>query len=166
MELSKIILNPIRHRIIQYYTMHEDATVGQLSRVLNDIPIASLYRHVNILAENQIILKKDERKIRGTIEVLYQINPNWNHSTDNDDRNADIQAVLMDISNNYNVYFADEAADPGKDMIFSSSAVLMLTDEDFKEYLMKLNDITKEYLEKEEKTGSKQRRLIQFSLPT
>lgn len=165
MDFSKILLNPVRHRIIQYYTLHESATVKQLSVDLNDIPIASLYRHMKVLSDHNILLKVAERKTRGTMEVLYSLNPSWNCTSDNNERNVQVQRILADISARYNEYFAKENADSKSDFIFSTSAVMMLTDEEFKDYLKRVNEITQEYVSIAGKENSKLRHLIQFSVP-
>lgn len=164
MDLTKILLNPIRHRIIQFYSMNNWATVSEVHNALFDIPIASLYRHMKILYENNILQKKSEQKIRGTMEITYELNPNWNKTDNNEIRNTEVQTILFDLAKQYNEYYSKKDVNPKEDMIFCSSVVLKLSDDTFMEYITRLNDITKEYLSKEDPTG-KERHLIQFCVP-
>ena len=67
-DFMKVIMNPIRQRIVQYLMIHGQGTSKEIMEELTDIPPASLYRHVKILAENGCIEIAEEHKIRGTVE--------------------------------------------------------------------------------------------------
>ena len=45
-----------------------------IRKALPDIPIASLYRHIKILADSSILMVVGENRIRGTVESVYQLN--------------------------------------------------------------------------------------------
>lgn len=75
MESSEVVMNPVRQRIIQFLMVHERGTVKEIKEVLDDIPTPSLYRHVKILAENEIIVVAEENRVRGTVENIYELNP-------------------------------------------------------------------------------------------
>ena len=51
MELAEIVMNPARQRIFQYFLLHETGTDKEIRKALPDIPSASLYRHIKILAD-------------------------------------------------------------------------------------------------------------------
>ena len=74
MELAEIAMNPARQRIFQYFLLHETGTVKEIRKALPDIPSASLYRHIKILAGSSILMVVDENRIRGTVESVYQLN--------------------------------------------------------------------------------------------
>lgn len=74
MELAEIAMNPARQRIFQYFLLHETGTVKEIRKALPDIPSASLYRHIKILADSSILMVVDENRIRGTVESVYQLN--------------------------------------------------------------------------------------------
>ena len=74
MELAEIAMNPARQRIFQYFLLHETGTVKEIRKALPDIPSASLYRHIKILADSFILMVVDENRIRGTVESVYQLN--------------------------------------------------------------------------------------------
>ena len=56
MELAEIVMNPVRQRIFQYFLLHETGTVKEIRKALPDIPSASLYRHIKILADCSILM--------------------------------------------------------------------------------------------------------------
>lgn len=74
MELAEIAMNPARQRIFQYFLLHETGTVEEIRKALPDIPSASLYRHIKILADSSILMVVGENRIRGTVESVYQLN--------------------------------------------------------------------------------------------
>ena len=74
MELAEIVMNPARQRIFQYFLLHETCTDKEIRKALPDIPIASLYRHIKILADSSILMVVGENRIRGTVESVYQLN--------------------------------------------------------------------------------------------
>ena len=74
MELAEIVMNPARQRIFQYFLLHETGTGKGIRNALPDIPIESLYRHLNILANTSILMVVGENRIRGTVESVYQLN--------------------------------------------------------------------------------------------
>ena len=43
-------------------------------KALPDVPSASLYRHVKILADSSILVVIGENRIRGTVESIYRLN--------------------------------------------------------------------------------------------
>jgi DNA-binding transcriptional ArsR family regulator len=67
---TDLILHPVRMRIIQHLSKGA-ATVNELKEWMADVPQATLYRHLNRLAENEIIYIIHERKIRGAVEKTY-----------------------------------------------------------------------------------------------
>lgn len=75
MKRSKIdvILHPVRMRIIQAMVGGKRLTVNELGQLLPDVPPATLYRHLNSLAEAGILVAVDERKVRGTAEKIYEL---------------------------------------------------------------------------------------------
>ena len=69
---ADLILHPIRIQILIALSGNQ-MTSQQLADVLRDIPQATLYRHINRLAEAGIIEVVEERPSRGTIEKVYSV---------------------------------------------------------------------------------------------
>ena len=157
-------MNPVRQRIFQYFLLHETGTVKELRKALPDIPSASLYRHVKILADSSILMVVGENRIRGTVESVYRLNQDA-MTTEDETGNA-VQMSLLSICASFAKYFSTGHAEPQRDMLLLTNCMLLLTDEEFSEYLSEINQVTVKYMKEESSEGSKMRRITLISAPT
>ena len=164
MELAEIVMNPVRQRIFQYFLLHETGTVKELRKALPDVPGASLYRHIRILADSSILTVVGENRIRGTVESVYQLNKDA-MATEDENGNA-VQMSLLSICTSFAKYFSTGHADPRKDMLLLTKCTLLLTDQEFSEYLSKINQLTVKYMKQAPSESSKMRRITLISAPT
>lgn len=67
-----LLLHPIRLRIIQGL-VDQELTPLQLADSLEDVPQATLYRHLNKLVNAGIVKVVSERQVRGTVEKVYTV---------------------------------------------------------------------------------------------
>lgn len=163
-DLSKLIMNPVRLRIIQYLLLNECGTTSDIKHELKDIPLASLYRHIKMLEKAELIIVMKETKIRGTVEKTYQINKDMNLNSE-DQVLPIIQTGLLNIMNDFNRYFAKEEKDPQKDMLFLSTSALLLSDEEFTQFTEKLGAIFSEVINNKKTDERKVRRITFISSP-
>ena len=163
MELAEIVMNPVRQRIFQYFLLHETGTVKELRKALPDIPSASLYRHVKILADSSILMVVGENRIRGTVESVYRLNQDA-MATEDETGNA-VQMSLLSICASFAKYFSTGHAELRKDMLLFTSCTLLLTDQEFSEYLSEINQVTVKYMKEESSESSKMRRITLISAP-
>ena len=84
--------------------VHETGTVKEIKNVLLDIPGASMYRHIKILADNSVITVVRENRIRGTVESVYQLNKSALEI--DDEEGLGVQMSLMQICTAFAKYFA------------------------------------------------------------
>ena len=68
-----LLLHPLRMRIILAALGRKEVTAQQLVDDLPDIPQATLYRHINILAGAGILEVVRERRSRNTIEKTFAL---------------------------------------------------------------------------------------------
>lgn len=164
MEIAEVVMNPVRQRIFQYFLLHETGTVKELKKELPDIPNASLYRHVKILADHSILTVVGENRIRGTVESIYRLNKDA-MSTEDESGNA-VQMALLGICASFAKYFAGGNGDPKKDMLLLTNCTLLLTDEEFMGFLSEINKIALKYMKVEPTEGCKTRQITLISAPT
>ena len=164
MELAEIVMNPVRQRIFQYFLLHETGTVKELRKALPDVPSASLYRHIRILADSSILTVVGENRIRGTVESVYRLNKDA-MATEDENGNA-VQMSLLSICASFAKYFSTGNADPKKDMLLFTNCTLLLTDQEFSEYLSEINQVTVKYMKQAPSESSKMRRITLISAPT
>lgn len=71
-KLVDLVLHPIRMRIVMALAGRE-MTAQQLAESLGDVPLATLYRHINRLTEAGVLAIASERRVRGTLEKAYTL---------------------------------------------------------------------------------------------
>ena len=78
MDLSKYLSNSACGRILQFLSDGGEHTTKEIAEYLSDVPVPSLYRHINALIEGNMIIVKEERKVRGSRERVLVVNTEWN----------------------------------------------------------------------------------------
>ncbi|PKM89212.1 MAG: hypothetical protein CVU87_05715 [Firmicutes bacterium HGW-Firmicutes-12] len=141
-----IMLNPVRMRIIQTLAVRQNMTATEICEKISDVPRTTLYRHIKILLDNDILSVISEQKIRGSLERTLAINTGQivKHNTlENAVQNA--FAFLMKKYAMFQDYFNDENPDPAKDKIFLNNTILMTTDDEFDQFLSELSELLMKY---------------------
>lgn len=164
MEMAEIVMNPVRQRIFQYLLIHETGTVKEIRKVLPVVPGASLYRHMKILTERNILTVVSENRIRGTVESVYQLNKSALEMEDAD--GTSVQTALLGICASFAKYFSGGHAEPKKDMLLMTTCTLNLTEEEFMSFLSKINQAALKYMDIAAKEGSKTRQITLISALT
>ena len=162
---AEVLMNPIRQRILQYLLIHKEGTTSDIKKELNDIPSASLYRHVKVLLEAGYIEVTEEKQIRGTTEKTYGLVENFFGEIDNEDISAIMQTGLLSLMTSFQRYFSKENVEPEKDMLSFTTTTLMLTDEEFAEIFNKIGNILNDAINKKPEKERKPRRLTIISSP-
>lgn len=164
MEIAEVVMNPVRQRIFQYFLLHETGTVKDIKKALPDVPSASLYRHVKILADSSILMIVGENRIRGTVESIYRMNKSALSA--GDESGEAVQMSLMSVCAAFAKYFSGGNADPERDMLLFTNCTLLLTDREFSDFLSEINEVALRYMKVEAKDGSKTRQITLISAPT
>lgn len=145
MELMKILSNPVRMQIMQYLQTHREATTKQISEAITDIPAPTLYRHINTLLKEEILLVKEERKVRGSLERLLAINVEKMTETVNSGISETAYQFLMELFVKFQKYGSKADADPQKDRLSLRSCVFTLTDESFDNFMHEIGAVINKY---------------------
>jgi DNA-binding transcriptional ArsR family regulator len=70
---ADLLLHPVRLRIVQALVGGRRLSPAELARELGDVPPATLYRHVNALADGGVLAVAGERAARGTPERVFAL---------------------------------------------------------------------------------------------
>ncbi len=73
MATADLLLHPVRLRIVQAFLGDRTLTTTDLRGELPDVPAATLYRHVGVLAGAGVLAVVEERKVRGAAERRYRL---------------------------------------------------------------------------------------------
>ena len=160
-KINDVMLNPVRMRVIQTLVAKPKMTTTEICDKISDVPRTTLYRHIKILLDNNILSVISEQKIRGSLERTLAINfgETVKHNTlENATQNA--FAFLMKKYALFQNYFNGDSADPRRDKIFMNSSILMTTDDEFDQFLAELGGLLRKYTFE----SSKERRARDISI--
>jgi len=145
-DINEIILNPVRMRIIQEIASGQTITANELCERISDVPRTTMYRHIKILIDNNILSVVSEKKVRGSLERTLALNISEvsKHNTiENAAENA--FGFLMTNYAKFHKYFNGENPDPAKDKIFLNNTVLMMSDKEFDQFIEELRQLILKY---------------------
>ena len=158
MRLSEILSNPVRLRIVQYLQVNGEATTKQMCAELDDVPVPTVYRHINRLIEDEVLLVKEERKVRGSTERVLAINEKrWSEET------GDLADVSYQFLMSLYDRFREYDGDPVKDMLCLRTCMLRLSDGAFESFLKEYAALLGKYLGLQD--GGKVRNVSIISAP-
>ena len=147
MNLTDILSNPTRMRIVQYLQLNEEATTKQISEALNDVPAPTIYRHINYLLKENVLIVKEERKIRGTTERLLTINQEFIDAENNRNISGTAYQFLMSIYDSFQKYDKKEDKDPVSDKLCLRTCMMNLSDEKFDEFFKEYSELLGRYMD-------------------
>jgi len=169
--LSKIdvIVNPIRMRIIQYAAYNQPVTVTQIAQAIPDVSKATLYRHIRILTENEILSIVGEEKKRGTFEQSYALNLdkiNVSGQESNSELQSLVYTILTKLIADFTQYFNGESANPFEDKVFVSTNTLDLNNDDYDDFTKEIFGVVEKYIKLPVKEKGETRMITIVSSPT
>ena len=152
-------MNSTRQRIIQVIMLKKEATSAEIGEELQDIPRASLYRHIKVLLDAKIITVVKEEFKRGSVEKTYAIAPQMPYDNTNEEYNSLIQSALMGLQGDFYRYFNGDNPDPQRDLLTVGSASLMMSDEEMMEFIKAYGNLLQKYMSNKPVEGSKERKV-------
>lgn len=161
MNITEILSNPIRIQVMQYLQTCGEATTKQIAEALSDVSTPTLYRHINIMLEQEALLVKEERKIRGGTERLLAINEEKFGISENLSQEA--YQFLMGLYMKFQSYSERENANPQKDRLSLRTCILRLSDSRYDELMDEIGNVIEKYQMMNE--GGKERNLSIISAP-
>ncbi len=145
-DINEIMLNPVRLRIIQQLAVNANMTAAVLCEKINDVPRTTLYRHINVLLENDILLVVSEKKVRGSLERTLALNvPEIRKHNRVENASQQIFGFLINRYVRFHKYFNGDHPDPAKDRIFCNDLIMMMDDHEFDQFLVELRDLLIKY---------------------
>ena len=152
-------MNATRQRIIQVIMIKKEATSAEIGEELPDIPRASLYRHIKVLLDAEIITVVKEEFKRGSMEKTYAIAPQRPYDDTNEEYNSLIQSALMGLQGEFYRYFNGENPDPQRDLLTVGSASLMMSDDEMLEFIKSYGELIQKYMSNKATEGRKVRKV-------
>lgn len=167
-----LILHPVRMRIILALTGSR-RTSQELAEILNDVPQATLYRHINRLAQAGIIQVVEERPVRGTVEKVYAVDPQAGRLSEaefaglsKDEHMRYFVAFVTTLIGDFERYLENcPQIDFATDGVGYHKLPLELSDEEFGELAKALNEVLLPALQNLPAPGRRRRLLTTILMP-
>lgn len=135
---------------MQYLQTHGEATTKQISEAISDVHAPKLYRHINTLLNEEVLLVKEERKVRSSLERLLAINVKKMSAAVNSNISETAYQFLMELYMKFQKYGCKDNADPEKDRLCLRTCVLTLTDNSFDSFMQDIAAVIGRYQQAEE----------------
>jgi len=142
---AKLLLHPIRLRIVQAFLGDRALTMNQLASEIDDVPIGTLYRHVAMLTKAGVLQVVAERRVRAVIERTYmlrqaaaQIQPEEAAAMTPDQHLQAFIAYVGSMLAEAERYLTTDSPDPLNDGFGYRIAALWLTDAEYAAFLQDL----------------------------
>jgi DNA-binding transcriptional ArsR family regulator len=135
MDLTELMLHPIRLRIVNAVFDGLPFTTTQLLERLPDVPKATMYRHVGLLVDGGLIEIEGEERKAGAVERTYRLHQSRTvidsaaaASMSNDDHRRGFAAGIASLLGEFDAYLKRKGAHPTTDMVTYRQVSLWLTD--------------------------------------
>jgi DNA-binding transcriptional ArsR family regulator len=166
------LLHPIRLRIVKALLGDRALTTTELAAELDDVPIASLYRHISRLLNDGVLQVVAEQRIRGAVERTYtlrsaaaQMHPGEIATMSAEDHTHAFMAFIAGALADFDRYIATDPADPVKDGAGYRLAAMWLTDTEYTEFLQDLAAVIGPRVANAPKKQRRRRLLYGIALP-
>ena len=137
MDTLELLAHPVRLRIVHALQGGRLLTTNQLRDRIPEASKATVYRHVELLADGGILEVAGEQRVRGATERTYRlrqptvpIDMNTIRSLTPDDHRKAFAAAMAALLAEFNAYLTRGHADPAADMVgYRQHAVWMSEEE-------------------------------------
>lgn len=164
MEFSELVLHPVRLRALQQIRLEGACTAKGIAEALDDVPRATVYRHIKALEEGGAIEVKGVKRVRGALEKTYILSARLT-SPDAQDARSLSAAMHFASMGTLDAYFASAGADAVADRVFFQTAELWVTDEEYDDLLDDVARVLRPYMGNGCSRGRKRRSLSLISAP-
>lgn len=164
MDSAKLLLHPIRLRVLQYLRLHGRVPTSDIVAYLQDVPRATVYHHVKLLEEGGVIEVVEQNQVRGVHEKVYAFKSDAVPSGSEASETLS-SAYFLGLMQEMNAYLTDDGCDRARDRVFFQTAVLCVDDAEYDRLLGDLADLLKPYVDREMTEGRRLRKLSLVSAP-
>ena len=170
-ETRDLLLHPIRLRIVQAL-VGNPMTPLRLKEQLGDVAQATLYRHLNQLADGGLLEVVDERPARGGVERTYgvvasavSLTAEELENATSDDHFRYFATFVGTLLADFATYLEASGLDLAADRVGYRQVPLWLTDDEFDVMVAKMTQAVQESLDNEPAPGRRRRLLSTIVMP-
>ena len=165
MDKAGVLLHPVRMKIVRTLMGYnkEGLTSLDMVKMIQDVPQATLYRHIQKLADANIIRVLKEEKVRAVTEKYYVVNIEETSISPKEWKTYPMEKKLdyffyfqIALFNQYQTYLNSINKEDIEDASTLSVVDIQLDDQVFQDFQTDLNDLLMKYYQKsDEKAASR-----------
>ncbi len=175
MKRAKLVLHPVRLRILQTLAGGQETTQG-LSERLPDIPRSSIYRHLRLLVDANLAEIAETRKVRGVDERVYRLGDSAHLSAEDvaglsaDEHLAMFSTYVLTLIQDFSAYLEraerrGQSPDFASDRVGYTEVVVHVTDDEFDAIAHKLQAAIHPYISTKPGPQTTARKLSTITFP-
>ncbi len=175
MQKSDLIIHPVRFRILRAIG-REDVTTQQIAERLPDVPKSSIYRHLKLLLDGEMVVVAEMRLVNGIQEKVYRVAQRPYLSAEDvqnlsADEHVDLFATyVMTLLQGFSLYAHNAEAKTGKvdmvaDRVGYTEVAFYATLAEFDQLQQSLNEAIVPLLKNESGNGRVRRKLSFLTHP-
>lgn len=158
MNKAEILMHPVRMKISQALMRNKEngLTPLEMVKIIQDVPQATLYRHISTLHQAGIIRVTKEKKVRSVSEKYYVLDEEaaqlhadeWKHLT-KEKKLSYLSYYQLSLMIQYQNYLSIlDKKQQAEDHSTFSLMELKIDDQHFKEFQEELNDLMRKYYDR------------------
>lgn len=164
---ADILLHPVRMKIVRSLMTNRQSglTPLEMTKIIQDVPQATIYRHIQKLAESGIIKVWKEEKVRAVMEKRYIVNiedaslhpEEWENYSIDEKLNY-YSYYQLALFNQYQNYLQKIEKQKTADQATLSMLDLQLNDTTFQEFQQEFSELMMKYYKKTDETSSEDKK--------
>ena len=167
-----LIIHPIRFRILQTL-VGQHLTTQQIADQLSDIPKSSLYRHLKLLLEGEVVDLAETRLVNGIQEKVYQlkqrpyVGPEEMATLSTAEHMQYFTVYAATLLQGFSSYLA-QADDPPNmvaDHVGYTEVTLNMNDAEFDQFQTQLNELLLPFIKNEPDNGRRRHKIALVTHP-
>ena len=173
MNLTQLLLHPVRLRIVFAAMDGLAFTTSEMNQRLPDVSKASMYRHISVLVDGELLEVASEELVRGIVERHYRllrvravIDPAAAAAMTIDDHRRGFAAVMASLIAEFNAYLDRPGSNPTSDSVSYRQFPLWLTDSDRSTLVKEISAAIQKHSQHEHSSQRKRHLLTTIFFPT
>ncbi|MDI2585768.1 helix-turn-helix domain-containing protein [Psychrobacillus sp. NEAU-3TGS] len=171
---AEVLMHPVRMKISQALMRNKEngLTPLEMVEIIQDVPQATLYRHIQVLMDAGVIRILKEKKIRSVTEKYYTLNEDaarlnteeW-RNLNKDKKLSYISYYQLSLMTQYQNYLSNlEQKNSSEDHATFSILELKMDDQQFENFQTELNDLMLKYYEQKNEESNVSTRTIAVTI--
>lgn len=168
---AELALHPVRIRVLRVVGGGR-RTTREIAGLLPDVPQATLYRHLAVLARGGLLEVVEERRVGGTTERVYALPPGGAvlsgealAEATSEDHGRYFTSFVSSLLAEFSRYLARERIDLAADGVGYQQVVLHLDDEEFADFARGFTELVQPLAANEPRRGRTPRLLATVLMP-